>query len=240
MSASRLFALASALAVAASGCGRDRLFDQETVDGLPIKIQPASLEVAQGQAYSIDVLQVTATGTITVLANPTLTLESDDPEVATIAADGTGAGVAEGTTFVRARLKGRVAVASITVTGAALERVEVTPDSVQTTVDGTTQLQVTGFFDDGTTADLTDASSGTTYTSSATDVVTVGRHPDSDIFLDDVTVSRRHAEAEEEKPSLAPSRRRPVQSDCRYARPSALPAMGGMRCSMPSNPMPVW
>lgn len=27
-----------------------------------------------------------------------------------------------------------------------------------------------------------------------TDVVTVGRHPDSSIFLDDVTVSRRHAE----------------------------------------------
>jgi len=26
------------------------------------------------------------------------------------------------------------------------------------------------------------------------DVVTTGRHPDSDIFLDDVTVSRRHAE----------------------------------------------
>jgi pSer/pThr/pTyr-binding forkhead associated (FHA) protein len=26
------------------------------------------------------------------------------------------------------------------------------------------------------------------------DVLTVGRHPDSDIFLDDVTVSRRHAE----------------------------------------------
>lgn len=26
------------------------------------------------------------------------------------------------------------------------------------------------------------------------DVVTVGRHPDSEIFLDDVTVSRRHAE----------------------------------------------
>ncbi len=26
------------------------------------------------------------------------------------------------------------------------------------------------------------------------DVVTAGRHPDSDIFLDDITVSRRHAE----------------------------------------------
>ena len=26
------------------------------------------------------------------------------------------------------------------------------------------------------------------------DLITVGRHPDSDIFLDDITVSRRHAE----------------------------------------------
>jgi pSer/pThr/pTyr-binding forkhead associated (FHA) protein len=26
------------------------------------------------------------------------------------------------------------------------------------------------------------------------DVITAGRHPDSDIFLDDITVSRRHAE----------------------------------------------
>lgn len=28
----------------------------------------------------------------------------------------------------------------------------------------------------------------------STDVVTAGRHPESDIFLDDITVSRRHAE----------------------------------------------
>lgn len=28
----------------------------------------------------------------------------------------------------------------------------------------------------------------------AEDKTTIGRHPDSDIFLDDVTVSRRHAE----------------------------------------------
>jgi hypothetical protein len=31
------------------------------------------------------------------------------------------------------------------------------------------------------------------------DVVTVGRHPDSDIFLDDITVSRRHAEFRRER-----------------------------------------
>ena len=32
------------------------------------------------------------------------------------------------------------------------------------------------------------------------DVVTVGRHPDSDIFLDDITVSRRHAEVRRDGP----------------------------------------
>ena len=31
-----------------------------------------------------------------------------------------------------------------------------------------------------------------------TDVVTMGRHPKSDIFLDDITVSRRHAEVRRE------------------------------------------
>ena len=30
------------------------------------------------------------------------------------------------------------------------------------------------------------------------EVVTAGRHPDSDIFLDDITVSRRHAEVRRE------------------------------------------
>ncbi len=34
---------------------------------------------------------------------------------------------------------------------------------------------------------------------------TIGRHPDSDIFLDDVTVSRRHAEFQHEGPSFTVS-----------------------------------
>ena len=34
------------------------------------------------------------------------------------------------------------------------------------------------------------------------DVVKVGRHPDSDIFLDDITVSRRHAEVRKESSGL--------------------------------------
>jgi pSer/pThr/pTyr-binding forkhead associated (FHA) protein len=35
---------------------------------------------------------------------------------------------------------------------------------------------------------------GTKYTLGDKDIVTVGRHPQSDIFLNDITVSRRHAE----------------------------------------------
>lgn len=35
------------------------------------------------------------------------------------------------------------------------------------------------------------------------DVITAGRHPDSDVFLDDVTVSRRHAEVRRERGRLS-------------------------------------
>jgi pSer/pThr/pTyr-binding forkhead associated (FHA) protein len=35
------------------------------------------------------------------------------------------------------------------------------------------------------------------------DVTTAGRHPDSDIFLDDITVSRRHAEFHRERSGFA-------------------------------------
>jgi pSer/pThr/pTyr-binding forkhead associated (FHA) protein len=37
------------------------------------------------------------------------------------------------------------------------------------------------------------------------DLVTAGRHPESDIFLDDVTVSRRHAEFRRQGPSFTVS-----------------------------------
>ena len=37
------------------------------------------------------------------------------------------------------------------------------------------------------------------------DVVTVGRHPQSDIFLNDITVSRRHAEVRRDGPGYAVS-----------------------------------
>ena len=52
-----------------------------------------------------------------------------------------------------------------------------------------------------------------------TDVSTAGRHPESDIFLDDVTVSRRHAEFRRERRRLRRPRRRQPQRHLRQPRP---------------------
>ena len=52
-----------------------------------------------------------------------------------------------------------------------------------------------------------------------TDVVTAGRHPDSEIFLDDVTVSRRHAEFRRDGDELHGRRRRQPQRHLRQPRP---------------------
>ena len=51
------------------------------------------------------------------------------------------------------------------------------------------------------------------------DVVTAGRHPDSEIFLDDVTVSRRHAEFRRGRSGVHRRRRRQPQRHLRQPRP---------------------
>ena len=55
-----------------------------------------------------------------------------------------------------------------------------------------------------------------------TDVVGAGRHPDSEIFLDDVTVSRRHAEFRRYGPGLHRERRGQPQRHLRQPRPDRL------------------
>ena len=50
------------------------------------------------------------------------------------------------------------------------------------------------------------------------DEVTAGRHPDSDIFLDDVTVSRKHAELPPRGRPLPRARRRLPQRHLRQPR----------------------
>ena len=47
---------------------------------------------------------------------------------------------------------------------------------------------------------------------------TIGRHPDSDIFLDDITVSRRHVVAREGRPGIRAARRRLAQRHLREPR----------------------
>ena len=62
-----------------------------------------------------------------------------------------------------------------------------------------------------------------------TDVVTAGRHPDSDIFLDDVTVSRRHAEFRRTADGFTVSRRRQPQRHLRQPRPDRRGRAAGRR-----------
>ena len=52
-----------------------------------------------------------------------------------------------------------------------------------------------------------------------TDLSTVGRHPESDIFLDDITVSRRHVEFRREDEHLPGPRRRQPQRHLPQRRP---------------------
>jgi pSer/pThr/pTyr-binding forkhead associated (FHA) protein len=80
--------------------------------------------------------------------------------------------------------------------GASLPRDEVTTDLPVLDADGEAGIDVdrSGFGPhEGLFVVPTGPKAGARYALDA-DTVTVGRHPESDIFLDDITVSRRHAE----------------------------------------------
>ena len=70
-----------------------------------------------------------------------------------------------------------------------------------------------------------------------TDLVTAGRHPDSEIFLDDVTVSRRHAEFRRTGDGFTRLRRRQPQRHLRQPRPHRRrrPAATATRCRSAST-----
>ena len=81
--------------------------------------------------------------------------------------------------------------------GAVLPGEEVTSDHPVVDLeggDGTPEIDRSAFgVHEGLFVVLQGAKAGARYALDA-DVVTLGRHPKSDIFLDDITVSRRHAE----------------------------------------------
>ena len=84
--------------------------------------------------------------------------------------------------------------------GAPLPKDDVTSDLpvVELDADGAVEIDRSGFGPhEGLFVVPHGPKTGARYALDA-DVVTVGRHPESDIFLDDITVSRRHAEVRRE------------------------------------------
>ena len=127
-------------------------------------------------------LPLTVTGTMSDASTQNLTApstgttyESSNPFVATVTSSGVVIPIANGTTIITARNRALAASTAITVeVGVTLQSLRVTPaTSTLRAVDATQSLVVTGTFSDGTTRDLSLATSGTTYLSTDATVVSV-------------------------------------------------------------------
>ena len=124
--------------------------------------------------------QLTVSGTYSDFSQVNLTSSStfvsSSPGVATVSAGGLVTGVAAGSTTIVAThtATGRIATATIFVTGGSLAptlvSIAVAPASLSLAPGATQQLTVTGTFSDFSTANLT---AGSTFASSATGVATV-------------------------------------------------------------------
>jgi uncharacterized repeat protein (TIGR03803 family) len=133
---------------------------------LSLEITPTNPSVAAGTG-----VQLTATGIYTDNSHADLTAQvswsTSNAAVATIGA-GTGKalGVAAGTATLSASLHGQMGTTTLTVTGATLTSIAITPPAPSIAAGTSEQLTATAIFSDNTTqnltADLTWASSNTT------------------------------------------------------------------------------
>jgi hypothetical protein len=136
-----------------------------------IAVTPANPSIPRGTTQ-----QFTATGTYsdntTNNITATVTWSSVDTAIATIAGTGLATGAAAGSTTIRATLSGVTGSTGLTVTAPVLTSIAVTPGNVTLNYQGATQqLVATGTYSDQSTADLTNA---VTWESSSTSVATVG------------------------------------------------------------------
>ncbi len=143
-------AVASALLAAGQGC-RIVTYAIE-LTGVAITPATASIAVPTTQQFTVNgTYNDLSTGDVTQDA----TWSSSDPGVATVSSAGIATPVHAGTTTITATVGGHSASATVTVTNALLQSIEVLPASPSIPNGTTLQLSATGHYDDGSTHDLT-------------------------------------------------------------------------------------
>jgi trimeric autotransporter adhesin len=137
-----------------------------------INVAPATATVAAGSRQAFTSTAQYSDGTSSDVTTQA-TWSSDDARVATIAnatdSKGTATALTAGTVTLRAKLEGQEGTASLVVTGATLQAIQVTPFVSSIRVGQSQAYQVTAVYSNGTTGPVT----GATWTSSNTAVATI-------------------------------------------------------------------
>ncbi|HET7564657.1 MAG TPA: Ig-like domain-containing protein [Gemmatimonadaceae bacterium] len=127
----------SALAMALLACGS--ALDVNDAPVASVKIAPASLTLGLGLVAPLQATAEDATGD--VLHDRRIFWTSSDTTVATVSGAGVVTALAIGTAIIAASAEGASGTATITVTPPPVAKVAVLPESAQTTVGATVQLQ---------------------------------------------------------------------------------------------------
>ena len=133
-----------------------------------IQISPSSASIAAQTGFAFTALGTFADGTTQDLTDFVL-WTSSAPSVATVSA-GNANGLAAGTSTIVALLDGLVGTAQLTVTGAKINSIVVSPAAAALELGGSTKFKATGSFSDGTTRDVTP---WVTWTLSSPEVATI-------------------------------------------------------------------
>ena len=133
----------SALAMALLACGS--ALDVNDAPVASVKIAPASLTLGLGLVAPLQATAEDATGD--VLHDRQIFWTSSDTTVATVSGAGVVTALAIGTAIIAASAEGASGTATITVTPPPVAKVAVLPESAQTTVGATVQLQAVTYED---------------------------------------------------------------------------------------------
>ena len=138
-----------------TGCGDDATPTPAEATVTALEISPNKATLRPGATQQFDVIRVWSDGIRTVENATAAVWSSSDVAVATVTDAGLATAVASGTATVEVTLGGEKATAAVTVTSKTLVALNLTPNAGTVAVGGILQLNLTGTYDDGTTADVT-------------------------------------------------------------------------------------